>query len=110
MLAQRILTAVVGIPLLLVPLYFGGMVWRVLVLLIIIAGLVEFSRISGPGLYLDYLLLSGLSFLAVTYSGIDGTKLLFWLVFQLLYYLIRATFSGMHSFLLHSTSLEYFMW
>ena len=98
MLAQRILTAVVGIPLLLVPLYFGGMVWRVLVLLIIIAGLVEFSRISGPGLYLDYLLLSGLSFLAVTYSGIDGTKLLFWLVFQLLYYLIRATFSGMHSF------------
>ncbi|NLL43443.1 MAG: phosphatidate cytidylyltransferase [Firmicutes bacterium] len=98
MLAQRILTALIGIPILLVPLYFGGTVWRVLVFLIIMAGLVEFSRISGPGLYLDYLVVSGLSFLAVTYSGVDGTKLLLWLVFQLLYYLVRATFSGMHNF------------
>ena len=62
MLAQRILTALIGIPILLVPLYFGGTVWRVLVFLIIMAGLVEFSRISGPGLYLDYLVVSGLSF------------------------------------------------
>ena len=98
MLAQRILTAVIGVPILLAALYVGGIVWRVLVFLIIMAGLVEFARISGPGLYLDYLLVSGLSFLAVTYSGLDGTKLLLWLVFQLFYYMIRATFSGMHSF------------
>ena len=98
MLAKRVLTAVIGIPILLTALYFGGLAWRVLVLLIIMAGLVEFVRISGPGLYLDYLFVAGLSFFAVTYSGIDGTKLLLWLVFQLVYYLIRATFSGMHLF------------
>ncbi len=98
MLAQRILTAVIGIPILLVALYFGGTTWRVLVALIILAGLVEFARMSGPGLYLDYLFVAGLSFLAVTYSGLDATKLLLWLIFQLSYYLIRATFSDMHSF------------
>lgn len=98
MLAQRILTAVIGIPILLVALWYGGLTWRVLVLLIILAGLVEFARMSGPGLYPDYLLVSGLSFLMVTYSGIDGTKLLLWLAFQGIYYLIRSTFSGMYAF------------
>lgn len=98
MLAKRILTAAIGIPILLSALYLGGLVWRGLVLLIILAGLVEFVRISGPGLYIDYILVSGLSFLALTYSGLDGTRLLLWLVFQFLYYLIRATFSGMMLF------------
>lgn len=98
MLLQRILTAVIGIPILLLALFAGGPFWRVLVFAIVLAGLVEFARISPPGLYLDYVFVSGLSFFAITYSGIDGTKLLLWLVFQLLYYLIRATFSGMHNF------------
>ncbi|NMB20513.1 MAG: phosphatidate cytidylyltransferase [Firmicutes bacterium] len=98
MLAKRILTAVLGIPILLGALYLGGSVWRTLVFLIILIGLVEFARISGPGLYIDYLVVAGLSFLVLTYSGLDGTKLLLWLVFQFLYYLIRATFSGMHLF------------
>lgn len=98
MLAKRILTAVIGIPILLGALWIGGATWRFLVFLIILAGLMEFARISGPGLYLDYLLVSGLSFSLVTYSGIDSTKLLLWLVFQTIYYLIRGTFSGMHLF------------
>lgn len=98
MLAQRIFTAVIGIPVLLAALYYGGLAWRFLVLLLILAGLVEFARISGAGFYPDYMIVSGLSFLFVTYSAIDGTRLLLWLVFQLLYYLIRATFTGMHNF------------
>ena len=61
-------------------------------------GLWEFASMSGPGLYLDYLDVSGLSFLAVTYSGVDGTKLLLWLALQLVYYLLRASFSGMRNF------------
>lgn len=95
---KRVLTAIIGIPLLLVPLYFGGFAWRLVVSAIILIGFWEFGRMGGPGLYLDYLIITGLSFLTVTYSGIDATKLLLWLVFQLFYYLLRATFSGMHSF------------
>ncbi len=98
MLAQRVLTAVVGIPILLGGLYLGGAAWRLLVALVILVGLWEFASMSGPGLYLDYLAVSGLSFLAVTYSGIDGTKLLLWLALQLVYYLLRASFSGMRNF------------
>jgi len=98
MLAQRVLTAVVGLPILLAALLFGGAAWRLLVTLLIIVGLWEFAAMSGPGLYLDYLAVAGLSFLAVTYSGVDGTKLLLWLALQLLYYLLRSAFSGMHSF------------
>lgn len=98
MLAKRVLTAVVGIPILLVPLYYGGLAWRLLITLVILVGLWEFARMNGPGLYLDYMIVSGLSFLAVTYSGIDEVTLLLWFVFQILYYLVRATFSGMHNF------------
>ncbi|NLL47128.1 MAG: phosphatidate cytidylyltransferase [Firmicutes bacterium] len=98
MLAKRILTAAIGIPILLGALALGGHVWRVLVFLIMAVGLVEFSRISEGRLYLDYIIVSGLSFLALTYSGLDSSLLLLWLVFQFLYYLIRATFSGMQVF------------
>lgn len=98
MLGKRILTSIIGIPLLLAGLYLGGMAWRILVYLIIMVGLFEFARISGSGLYFDYLIVSGLSFLAATYTGIQGNKLFYWLLFQFLYYLIRATFSGMHNF------------
>ena len=98
MLGQRVLTAVIGIPILLAALYFGGAVWRVLVAVIIMIGLGEFASMSGPGLYFDYLMVSGLSLLAITYSGVDGTKLLLWLALQLIYYLLRASFSGMHGF------------
>ena len=98
MLTQRVITAVIGIPILLVPLYFGGLAWRLLISIIILLGMLEFARMSGAGVYLDYMIVSGLSFLVVTYNGIDGTALLLWFVFQLLYYLIRVTFSGMQNF------------
>ncbi len=98
MLAQRILTALVGIPIVLVALYYGGFFWLIVVSCLILVGLLEFARLSGGGAYLDYLLLAGLSFLVVTYSGINGTKLLIWLVAQLFYYLLRASFGGMCNF------------
>lgn len=98
MFIHRILTAVVGIPVLLAALYYGGAAWRILVFLVVLVGLLEFARMGGSGLYIDYLMVSGLSFLLISYSGIDGTKLLLWLVFQLMYYLVRATLSGMHNF------------
>ena len=98
MLAQRILTAVIGIPILLTSLYYGGLVWRLLILVIVGLGLVEFARMHGKHVYPDYLVVSGLSFFAITYSGLDDRKLLLWLVAQFLYYLIRATFSGMRNF------------
>lgn len=98
MLAQRILTAVVGIPIVLAALYYGGLFWLIVVSLLVLGGLLEFARLGGPRAYLDYLLLSGLSFLLLTYSGINGTKLLIWLVVQLFYYLLRASFGGMYNF------------
>lgn len=98
MLAQRVVTAVVGIPILLGALYLGGTAWRLLVALIVVLGLWEFASLGAAGLYLDFLALSGLSFLAVTYSGVDGTKLLLWFALQLIYYLLRASFGGMRNF------------
>lgn len=98
MFTQRILTAIIGVPILLGALHYGGIAWRLLIFAVVLAGFLEFARMSGPGLHLDYLLVSGLSFMLLTYSGIDGTKLLIWLVLQLFYYLIRASFSGMHNF------------
>ncbi|NMA61615.1 MAG: hypothetical protein GX956_07025, partial [Firmicutes bacterium] len=78
-MAQRIMTAIIGIPIFLGGLYFGGTFWKVTVLFLIFVGLLEFARMAGPGVYLDYLLASGLSFLLITYSGITDTKLLIWL-------------------------------
>lgn len=98
MFVQRIMTAIVGIPILLTGLYYGGILWAVIVFFLVLTGLLEFARMSGPGVYLDYLLVSGLSFLLITYSGIDSVNLLIWLVLQLSYYLIRASFSGIRNF------------
>jgi len=97
-MAQRIMTAIIGIPIFLGGLYFGGTFWKVTVLFLIFVGLLEFARMAGPGVYLDYLLASGLSFLLITYSGITDTKLLIWLASQTIYYLLRASFGGMHNF------------
>lgn len=98
MLAQRVITAVVGVPILLAALFFGGLAWFLVVAALTLVGLWEFGAMGGPGLFPDYLVVSGLSFLMVTYSGIDGTKLLLWLALQLLYFLLRASFSGMRNF------------
>ncbi|MFY9495192.1 MAG: CDP-archaeol synthase [Firmicutes bacterium] len=97
MLAQRVLTAVVGVPILLTGLYFGGVVWQLIVFALVLVGLLEFAHMGGERVYLDYLLLAGLSFLFLTYSGIDQFGLTAWLVLQLFYYLIRAAFGGMYT-------------
>lgn len=97
-MAQRILTAIIGIPLFLGGLYLGGSFWKVIVLFLVCGGLLEFARMAGSGIYLDYLLLAGLSFVFLTYSGVTETKLLIWLVGQIIYYLLRASFGGMHNF------------
>lgn len=97
-MAQRIMTAIIGIPIFLAGVYFGGTFWKITVFVLILVGLLEFARMAGPGIYLDYLLVSGLSFLLITYSGITGSKLLIWLASQTIYYLVRASFGGMHNF------------
>lgn len=97
-MAQRIMTAIVGIPIILLGLFFGGTFWKLTVFFLILVGLLEFARMAGPGVFLDYLLVAGLSFLLITYSGITSTKLLIWLVGQIIYYLLRASFSDMHNF------------
>ena len=84
MLGKRVLTAIIGLPILLAALYLGGLAWRLLITVLILAGLFEFRKMGDANLYPDYLFVSGLSFLLVTYSGIDGTKLLLWLVLQLM--------------------------
>lgn len=98
MFVQRVITAVIGIPILLFGLYFGGILWSLIVFCLVAVGLLEYARMGGSGLYLDYLLVSGLSFFFLTYGKLDGTHLLLWLVFQLFYYMLRASFSGMHNF------------
>lgn len=95
---KRIVTALLGIPILLCALYAGGAFWEIIVFLVVLVGLFEFARMGGPGIYSDYLFVSGLSFLLLTYSGITSTKLLIWLFGQSFYYLLRASFGGMRNF------------
>ena len=58
MLAQRVLTAVVGVPILLPGLYFGGVVWQLIVFALVLVGLLEFAHMGGERVYLDYLLVA----------------------------------------------------
>lgn len=98
MLEQRILTSIIGIPIMITSLYWGGVYWQILVFLLVLVGLLEFARMGGPGIHLDYLLVAGLSYLLLTYSGMDSTRLILWFLFQTLYYLIRSAFSGNNCF------------
>lgn len=98
MFTQRVMTAVVGIPILLTGLYYGSTFWQLIVFFLVLVGLLEFARMGGEGACLDYLLVAGLSFLLLTYSGISHPKLLIWLILQAFYYLIRTAFGGMRSY------------
>ena len=56
-------------------------------------GLYEFNRMyQGQG-YWDYLIPAGLSLLLLAYTGVDHSFLLVWFVLQLMYLVIRATFT-----------------
>ncbi len=87
----------VGIPIVLTGLYYGGLFWQLIVFFLTLVGLLEFARMGGDEVFLDYLLAAGLSFLLLTYSDISHSKLLIWLILQAFYYLIRTAFGGMRS-------------
>ncbi|NLJ80555.1 MAG: phosphatidate cytidylyltransferase [Firmicutes bacterium] len=100
MLVQRIITAIVGIPVIIAGLYFGGVFWKLVVFFLVLGGLWEFSTMGESPVYPDFLLAFGLSFLLLTYSGNigKGNIFLIWLVLQIFYYLLRATFHGLCNF------------
>ncbi|KLU40577.1 MAG: hypothetical protein AA931_03150 [Peptococcaceae bacterium 1109] len=91
MLRVRILTAVFGIPLLGICLYYGGLLLQGLILAAVIVGLVEFSRLLGPKVQYEYLFAAGLSFVLLTYGELSDTKIAIWLFVQLFYFLVRNT-------------------
>ena len=97
MFTHRVITAIVGIPLVLIGLYCGGALWQLIVFFLVLVGLLEFARMGKDEAHLDYLLAAGLSFLFITYSGISHSKLLIWLILQAFYYLIRTAFGGMRT-------------
>lgn len=92
-LATRILTAVLGIPIFLAAIYYSGIYLQIGLALLVFLGLYEFNRMyQGQG-YWDYLIPAGLSLLLLAYTGVDHSFLLVWFVLQLMYLLIRATFT-----------------
>lgn len=91
-MVTRIITAIVGIPLFLGALFLGGFYLQALVALLVFFGLIEFGRLISP-VYWDFLFISGLSYLTISYSSSNSTYLFLWLVVLLLYFLIRSAFS-----------------
>lgn len=57
----------------------------------VILGLYEFRNLFKGNAYWDYLLIAGLSFLALAYTGLHESLLQLWFFLQLIYYLIRST-------------------
>ncbi len=97
-LVQRIITALIGIPLFLGVLYLDGVYLQFLIILAVIIGLYEFGCFFGHDVYWDYLYLAGLSLLMITYSGLSSSILFIWFYLQFLYYLIRVTISNRKPF------------
>lgn len=91
---NRIITAVLGIPLLLCIMYLGGIYLKVLVALLVFLGLFEFSRFFQTKVFWDYLVIAGLSFLILAYIGLHDSHFALWFYFQLFYYLLRVLLSG----------------
>lgn len=90
---KRIYTAVATIPLFLAMIYFQGLFLQIGLAFITLIGLYEFSRLGEDNIYWDYLFFAGLSLLGLAYTGLYQSFLVLWLIIQLIYYLIRATFS-----------------
>lgn len=98
MLQKRILTAVVGIPIVGVCLYLGGFALQALIFAAVVVGLVEFARLIGPQVKRDYLFAAGLSFILLSYGKLSTSNLMIWLFVHMLYFLIRTTFSSKKPF------------
>lgn len=88
------MTAVLGIPLLLLVMYFGEIYLKIFLALLVLIGLFEFSRFFQPTIYWDYLLAAGLSFLILAYTGLHDSHFILWFYLQLFYYLLRVVLSG----------------
>lgn len=91
MLRARIVTAVLGIPLIGICVYFGGVWLKTLIVVAVILGLIEYSRFLGRNAMPDYLFSAGLSFVFVSYGKLSGTDLMIWLFAQVFYFLVRTT-------------------
>ncbi len=92
-LIKRLITAFITIPIFLAMIYYEGLFLQVGLAIMVVIGLYEFSRFYQNQVYWDYLLLAGLSLLALAYTGLYDSFLVLWFAIQLIYYLIRATFT-----------------
>jgi len=93
MLRTRVLTAVLAIPVVGICLWHGGILLQALIFAAAVIGLVEFARLLGPNAQYEYLFGAGLSFVLATYGELGDVKIAIWLFAQLLYFLVRNTFS-----------------
>lgn len=87
------MTAFITIPIFLAMIYYQGLFLQIGLAIIVIIGLYEFARFYPNQVYWDYILLAGLSLLALAYTGLYDSFLVLWFAIQLIYYLIRATFT-----------------
>lgn len=92
-MATRIWTAVLTIPIFLTVIYSGGIYLKIALAVLTLIGLYEFSRLYQQQAFWDYLAPAGLSLLYLAYNGLYSSFLWVWFVLQLIYLLIRATFT-----------------
>lgn len=90
----RILTALVGLPLFLMFLYAGGPYLQAVVILLAALGLWESRQFLGTPVYWDVLVVSGGSYLWLSFTEAAPGFLWPWLVASVLYYLLRSTLFG----------------
>lgn len=90
-LANRVITALVGLPIFLAMFFLGSPWLEIGLTIMVLVGLYEFRRLFSDNAYWDYLLIAGLSLLALAYTGLYESLLGIWFVIQLLYYLIRSS-------------------
>lgn len=81
------------IPAFLAVIYYGGIYLQVALALLVLLGLLEFSRLIREQVFWDYLAPAGLSLLYLAYNGLYPSFLWAWFVLQLIYLLVRATFT-----------------
>lgn len=96
-MASRVVTALLGLPIFLAIIYFGGLWLQVGLTLMVIIGLYEFRKMFQEKAYWDYLLVAGLSLLVLTYTGLHESLFLPWFFLQLIYFLIRSALTDQSS-------------
>lgn len=97
-MTSRVITAVIGIPVLLFLIYYGGVLLQIATACLFLLGLYEFTQMHNSVVYWDYLLITGLSGQLLAYTTADSSLWLAWIILQLLYYLVRTSFDGQQIF------------